>query len=217
MRTLLAIAACFALLLPANIAKAEGQKYRLVLNIGWSKATHPFEWPEGCGHMSDLIGATHNTRYVMFADGRTASSGLKLIAENGRSRTMKAELAEADRRRRIGQVFEAEGLKGVPGIISTEFTATDSNPYVSFVTMIAPSPDWFTGATGVALKRDGEWVNGLSITLRAWDSGTDSGPTFISKNMETQPAESTRLVANPHFLTQRGLLRMGTARIEKVD
>lgn len=34
---------------------------------------------------------------------------------NGRAAIMRAELGEADRRKQIGEIFEADGLKEVPG------------------------------------------------------------------------------------------------------
>ena len=49
MKYFLATVIWFTLLSPAQATDAEGQKYRLVLNISWSKATHPFEWPKDGG------------------------------------------------------------------------------------------------------------------------------------------------------------------------
>lgn len=193
----------------AGDALADGARYRLELDVTWSAQSHPHEWPEEGGHLSDLIGVTHHFRYVMFADGRTATTGLKLVAENGRASIMQAELDEADRRKRIGAVFQADGLKQVPGKIVVEFDAGADHPLVSFVTMLAPSPDWFTGAASVPLHADGAWRTRVDGLLFAWDAGTDSGVTYIAENAETQPAESVRLLATPHFLTEKGLIPVG--------
>ncbi len=214
MRLLTTLALCLGLAVPAA---AEEVRYKLELQISWSKATHPHDWPEGGGHMSGLVGATHNTRYVMFADGRTASSGLKLVAENGRATIMKAEFTEAMRRERIGQVLQADGLKKVPGAIKLEFTATESHPLLSFVTMLAPSPDWFTGASAISLRKEGKWIKRLRVPLWVWDAGTDSGSSYLSANMETQPAQSTRLLATPHVLGTRGLAGIGSALLTRID
>ena len=196
---------------------AEDARYRLELEITWSQATHPVDWPENGGHMSGLIGVTHNSRYVMFADGRTATSGLKLVAENGRATIMRAEFTEAERRDRLGTIFSANGLQVVPGKMSAEFDASGSHPFVSFVTMIAPSPDWFTGISSLRLSQGGQWVKSLRVPLWAWDAGTDNGTTYVSKNQETQPAESTRLLATPHFLNENGLKPMGYATLTKIE
>ena len=206
-----------ALVFAGPASADEAVRYKLELSISWSKANHPFDWPETGGHLSGLVVVAHGARYVLFEDGRTASSGLKLIAENGRSTVLDAEFTEARRRKRIGEVVKAEGLKKVPGTIKTEFIASESHPLVSFVTMLAPSPDWFTGASAVNLRKEGKWVKRLRVPLWAWDAGTDSGSSYTSANMETQPAQSIRLLATPHVLTGRGLAEIGYAQITKIS
>ena len=200
----------------AGFALADGARYRLELDVTWSTETHPHDWPAEGRHLSDLIGVTHHSRYVMFADGRTATTGLKLVAENGRSAIMQAELNEADRRKRIGAVFQADGLKQVPGKIVVDFDAGVNHPLVSFVSMLAPSPDWFTGAASVPLHAEGAWRARVEGLLLAWDAGTDSGVTYMAKNAETQPAESIRLLATPHFLTEKGLIPIGKFVLTRV-
>ncbi|NNE23817.1 MAG: hypothetical protein HKN11_14525 [Rhizobiales bacterium] len=191
-------------------------EFELTVDITWSAATAPYEFPPDGGHMSSLIGATHNARYVLFRDGDTASSGLELVAENGRAATLKAEFAEARRRGRLGTEINGPKLDKVPGQISVRFEASEKHSRLSFVTMIAPSPDWFTGATDIALRVDGNWINTTSITLWAWDSGTDHGMTYNAEDMDAQPQQSIRLLASPHFLTGRGLVPMGTATVTRV-
>ncbi len=215
------IARIFLLILLSSSALTQAgghsARYRLELHATWSAQTHPYEWPAEGGHLSDLIGVTHHSRHVLFADGRTATTGLKLVAENGRSSIMLAELDEADRRKRIGEIFKADGLKQVPGKIAVEFNASLEHPLVSFVTMLAPSPDWFTGAASVPLHAEGVWRARVEGLLLAWDAGTDSGVTYMAENAETQPAESIRLLATPHFLTKKGLLPVGKFVIERIQ
>ncbi len=200
----------------AGQALAGGAHYRIELDISWSAETHPLEWPAEGGHLSDLTGVTHNSRYVMFADGRTATTGLKLIAENGRASIMLAELDEARRRKRIDRVIQGEKLEAVPGKIVAEFDASTDYPLVSFVTMLAPSPDWFTGAASVLVYDEGAFKERIEGMLWAWDAGTDSGVTYIAENDETQPAESIRLLATPHFLTEKGLVPVGKYVISRM-
>lgn len=212
LRALLLLA---VLALPVG-ARAETVRYVLTLEISWSAETHPFEWPGEEAHLSALVGTTHDGRYMLFADGRTASSGLRSVAESGRTAILAAEFAEADRKDRLGEKIEAEGLKMVPGTMTASFTATPDHPYLSFVTMIAPSPDWITGLSAIPLLQDGVWVEELRLPLWAWDAGTDSGVTYLSENAETQPAQSIRLLATPHVLTPAGLLPIGQATLRRV-
>lgn len=209
-----------ALLLTLGItssALAEDVQYQLELDISWSGDSHPHDWPAGGGHMSGLIGATHHGRYVMFADGNTASSGVKSVAERGRPRILRAELDEAIRRKRVKDVFQADGIAAVPGRITMKFPVSETHSRVSFITMIAPSPDWFTGLAGVSLRNDAGWRDKATYVLWAWDAGTDRGPSYASENDANQPQESIRLVASPHFLDESGLKQVGTATFTRVD
>jgi hypothetical protein len=213
-RSYLPWALTVALFLPATVRSDEPATYRLDLDIAWSAATHPFEFPDGA-HVTPLVGATHDGRYVLFADGLTASSGLESVAERGRTAILRAELDEARGAGRAGAVFEGNGLDAVPGRISVAFTATRQHPLVSFATMIAPSPDWFTGIAGIALFAEGTWVERYEAALWAWDAGTDAGATYAAGNADTQPRASIRLLATPHVLGSGGLKRVGTVTLAR--
>ncbi|MFK7997282.1 MAG: spondin domain-containing protein [Granulosicoccus sp.] len=195
-------------------AASQQATYKMDLSIEWSQNLAPFEFPDGA-HMSSLIGLTHQDRYRLFEDGATASSGLELVAENGRFGILRAQFEELGRKQRVGTVVMADGIKKVPGKISTTFTSTTDHPLLSVITMLAPSPDWFTGVSGVSLFSDGEWVDEINLPLWVWDAGTDSGVTFKSDNEDTQPRESIRLLSTEHFLNNQGLMRFGSISITR--
>ncbi len=209
----LSVALCLA---AGMAAAADPARYALDIEITWSEATAPFDWPGADAHLTVLFGTMHDARYVLFADGRTASSGLRSVAEAGRIRILRAEIEDAQRRGRIGETWQAEAPPTVPGRVSASFSATEDHPIVSFVTMIAPSPDWFTGLSSVNLRPDGDWVETLRLPLWAWDAGTDSGTRYTSPNAETQPAQSIRLLAGPEFLTGEGLVPVGQAVLTRI-
>ena len=207
--------ALVAALLSTSQARAqESADYRLDIEIAWSAATHPLEFPAGA-HVTALVGATHDARFALFGDGLTAASGLEAVAERGRNAIVKAELEEARGAGRAGAVFEGNGLDAVPGRLSAAFRATRQHPLASFATMIAPSPDWFTGAAGIALLVDGAWVERHEAALWAWDAGTDEGATYTAGNADTQPRAAVRLLATPHFLGPGGLKRVGTVTLAR--
>lgn len=195
---------------------AENARYEVQVHIGWSEQTHPIDWPNGGGHMTGMIGATHHGRYILFRDGRTATTGLKVVAENGRVAIMRAEMAEAARRGRVGEVFDSKGVGMVPGQMATTFNATPEHSMVSMSSMIAPSPDWFTGVDSVQLMQNGAWVDTITQPLWAWDAGTDSGTDYTAKNAETQPAQSIRLLYHRSFFSSEGLTPIGYAVFTRV-
>ncbi len=203
------------LALPTTPATAaETATFELTLEVTWSAATTPWEFPSNA-HLSRIIGVTHNSRYTLFRDGLTASSGLELVAENGRGSILDAEFAEARRKRRVGPVFAGPDLASVPGTVSTVFEATSAHPLLSFVTMLAPSPDWFTGAGDIRLLADGAWIDQIEVPLWVWDCGTDDGTTYDAPNADTQPRQSIRLLATPHVLSSDRLVPAGVARIRR--
>jgi len=189
--------AVWATVLPAQ------EQYRVDVAFAWrtEAAISP--------HWSRLIGFAHSSRYALFADGDTASSGLGLVATNGRVSVLEAELAEARRRGRAGAPVVVPGVPDGVGRFTFEVTVDEKLSEVSFVTMLAPSPDWFSGVSGVALRKDGMWRDDVRAPLWVWDAGVDSGVTYNGANMPTQPRQSVRLLTHPDFLTRDGLRPIG--------
>jgi hypothetical protein len=60
--------------------------------------------------------------------------------------------------------------------------------------MIAPSPDWFTGVHGLSLVENGRWLDQKTVVLDLYDAGTDSGVTYNSLDVDTQPRELIRKI-----------------------
>ena len=215
-RIAILLAVMFSFGMAAASAEDDTATFEVTVHISWSAETAPYEFPTD-GHMSGIIGATHNHRYVLFRDGYTASSGLELVAENGRVATLRAEFAEAKRRKRIGTEIDGPQIKKVPGSGTMTVKTTKRHPLLSLITMIAPSPDWFTGVADFPLHRDGKWIDSAELTLWAWDSGTDNGTTYQAEDDDAQPQQSVRLLATPHFLTPQGVVSMGSVTIKRVS
>lgn len=71
-------------------------------------------------------------------------------------------------------------------------------PLVSFISMIAPSPDWFIGVHNLSLcnTTTGKWKDREVKDLFPYDAGTDSGPRFKSPDAKTDPPEDIHLLTN---------------------
>ena len=81
------------------------------------------------------------------------------------------------------------GLSTSPAAVSLEFDAVSTHPYVTLVSMLAPSPDWFVGVSALPLMEDGAWRKRVEVNLRLYDAGTDDGTVFTAGNADTDPAE----------------------------
>ena len=81
-------------------------------------------------------------------------------------------------------------INGTGSVMNIEVEVTKDFPYVSLVTMLAPSPDWFTGIMKVSLcdTSSGTWRDSWTINnIQPWDAGTDDGATFDAENNATMP------------------------------
>ena len=172
-------------------------RYLVTFQSDWSRATHPTDWPDDA-HYSGLIGGTHSSRVSFWQDGQLASAGIQLMAEKGRKSPLDQEVLAAIAAGNAQFLLSGDGLSGSPRSVSLEFDVSVTFPLVTLVTMVAPSPDWFVGVSGLSLLPNGQWANELTATLFPWDAGTDSGVTYAAENLATvPPGPIHRLVGFP--------------------
>jgi hypothetical protein len=112
-------------------------------------------------------------------------------------------------------MIRGEPVKTLPGRTAMNFTVDDAHAMVSIVTMVAPSPDWFTGVSGLSLKDKGKWVDRKVAIIYAWDAGTDSGATFLAPDQPTEPREAVHLSSSSLFVDKGKRLPMGTFTFAK--
>ena len=181
---------------PDPAAPPAEARYRVTFTSTWSARTHPRNFP-GNPHFSGLVGATHGDVRI-WQSGEAASGGMELMAETGGKSSL---LSEIDRLVADGSAhsrLSGGGLSTSPGTVSLEFTAVSSHPFVTLVSMLAPSPDWFVGVSALALLEDGAWKARVEVPLTVYDAGTDDGARFTSANADTDPAQPiTALTSDP--------------------
>ena len=161
-------------------------RYIAVFEATWSAATHPQDFPDS-PHFSPLIGATHLAGPRFWAPGGPASEGIERMAEEGSVSPLDGEIAAAQAAGQAETLIRGGGLSPSPGTETVEFDITTAFPYVTLVTMVAPSPDWFVGVSGLSLLANGEWLNEVVVALGPWDAGTDSGTTYESEDADMMP------------------------------
>lgn len=163
---------------------APSANYRVTIVIDWGPSTHPATLPPAA-HVSQPVLVNHSERGDLFRVGTLATSGIEFMAEQGGTATLSAE-QRADPT--VDEVRIAAGING-PGQRSFTLAVDRTNRFVSIVTMLAPSPDWFLGVDSLELFADGVWTPRIEVPLGAYDSGTDNGPRFLSANSDTNPAQ----------------------------
>jgi hypothetical protein len=178
-------------------AADETARYTVAFDSPWSAATHPLDYPSD-SHFSRLVGGTHGAGVILWREGEPASQGIKDMAERGRTSPLDQEIAAAVSAGLAERVFVGPAIDQTPGSASLSFEISRRFPLVTLVSMVAPSPDWFVGVSGLSLLENGDWVDARRVDLVGWDAGTDSGPTFRSADeATTPPAAITRLLSAP--------------------
>ncbi|MCG8460297.1 MAG: spondin domain-containing protein [Holophagales bacterium] len=162
--------------------------YRARFQATWSASSHPQSFP-GNPHFSGLIGGVHSSAVSFWEDGGIASAGMEAMAEAGAKSPLDAEVQAAIDAGTALSILSGFGLGTSPAGTSLDFGVHRDYPLVTLVSMIAPSPDWFVGVSGLSLVESGEWVLQKRVTLYAWDAGTDSGTNYTSSNADTQPRQ----------------------------
>ena len=83
--------------------------------------------------------------------------------------------------------------------------------------MIAPSPDWFVGVSGLDLLATGEWIEQRVIELFPYDAGTDSGSSYVSPDEPTGSPELIHRAETEPFLIDGTVPPVGTFTITRLD
>ncbi|MEM7204606.1 MAG: spondin domain-containing protein [Planctomycetota bacterium] len=162
--------------------------YELTFESTWSATTHPIQFPPN-PHFSPLIGGTHSDRVRFWEVGGLATTGIESMAETGSPSALRVEVTLAIARGTADQILQFSGLGTSPSSRTQTFTVDADSHYLTLVSMLAPSPDWFVGVTALDLRPNGEWLTESTVPLLVWDAGTDSGTTYRSPNAATVPPD----------------------------
>ncbi len=165
-------------------AFASSAVYRVTFTAAWTSSVTPDGLPGGA-HFSPLIGAVHNANVTFVEGGGTASAGVESMAELGGTAGLEAEVtAAAD----ALSVLKGSGNISPTSTQSLTATLTSDHPRVTLLTMVAPSPDWFVGVSGLLLvSEQGHWLRSHEVALYPWDAGTEDGGEFSLTNDATVP------------------------------
>ena len=155
----------------------------------WSSANHPRLYPTATAHWSPPVLATHNGGYRMWLPGGLASPGVESVAETGATTTLVNEIASAGSAirssvRGVDQFNSEQQRQVLPNI-----AADASHRLMSSITMVAPSPDWFTGFYDFRLfnPSTGTWWSNFTLNTFPFDAGTEKGTSYVLSNEAENP------------------------------
>ncbi|MEM7128615.1 MAG: spondin domain-containing protein [Chloroflexota bacterium] len=189
-------------------------RYRLTFNAEWSVQSHPTDFPSN-PHFSGLAGGTHTSAVSFWAPGAIASDGIEQMAETGSTNILQSEVNAAVANGTAGRVLAGGNIPTSPDSVTMEIFIRREFPLVTIVAMLAPSPDWFVGVRDFPLiDGQGNWINRATVSLDPWDAGTDSSPSYVHSENDTQPPEP---IHNMRGVTPFSNARVGTFTFERID
>lgn len=162
--------------------------YEMEFNANWNGSDHPTDFP-GNAHFSPPVVVSHTSDTEIFTTGLSASPALKFLAETGGTGDMEDELQVLVN---LALAFDQNTGARInsPGSKKVSIGVTQGYSTVTVLSMIAPSPDWFVSATTNLIdSADGLWFDEVIVDVRSYDSGTDSGVTFGSGDLVSDPVE----------------------------
>ena len=168
--------------------------YNVNFTTMWTAASHPKDYPAGDAHWSGLVGGSHNSEYRMWTRGGMSTPGMEMMAEFGKQPTLLDEMKKEGNR--VLQTIALSGIGSGSGYRRGNLLVDSDHSYVSLVSMIAPSPDWFVGIHDVDLcdRSTFKWRETVIIKLLPYDAGTDNGLKFRSDDDDTQPKAQIHLL-----------------------
>ncbi len=189
--------------------------YTIQFQGDWTTAATLDGVPVGA-HFSRLIGAVHNAGVTFLESGGTASPGVESMAEVGGTSALRNAVTNAGRNA-LGVVEGDTNSIGPTTLKSLMVTLSTDHPRVTLVTMIAPSPDWFVGVSGLSLlDSGGNWLSSVEVQLYPWDAGTENGSNFSLSNPATSPrGVITSIRGTGKFSTER--IATLTSTLESVN
>jgi hypothetical protein len=202
---------------PGDDADSSRAEYEIVFRATWSATTHPRRFPANA-HWSGIVGGFHNHVASFWRRGSTATEGIRRMAELGSQSILLSEVNAAIAQGTASQGLSGSGIAAGTGLTTLRLSVDRSHPLATVTSMVAPSPDWFVGVRNLPLIERGRWVRRKSVTLFPYDAGTDSGKTFSSENLVTNPRGVISRIITPPLANSRGYVRpMGVMTFRRVD
>ena len=152
-------------------------------------------------HWSPLVGATHKNLNDILEFGVVApmTDGIKDVAERGSNSKFMSEIntnSNADQYLQSG--FSPRAANN--SVASLNVNVNEDFPYITLVSMVAPSPDWFIAVNSENLRSGNNlinngWKDTYIVDVITYDSGTDNGIDYEAANFVSIPRQPIAMVS----------------------
>jgi len=174
-------------------------RYYCTFRGKWSKERHPNDFPKAASWSAPVI-MSHSKDWRMWTGTETVTAGVEYMAEEGFPTILYNEFQNAGYETLhmiVGdRMFNTTESQHLPPI-----NVTYNHPWLSSMTKISPSPDWFVGFSDFrTISYDTEtFYNRFVIQSYVWDAGTDDGQNYLSFDRDLDPqVPCMRFCVPPH-------------------
>jgi len=174
-------------------------RYYCTFRGKWNRERHPNDFPQSASWSAPVI-VSHSKDWRMWTGTETVTAGVEYMAEQGFPTIAYNEFANAGYETLqmiIGErMYNTSESQHLPPI-----NVTYSHPWLSAMTKITPSPDWFVGFSDFrTISYDTEtFYNRVVIQSYVWDAGTDDGQNYLSFDRDLDPqVPCMRFCVPPH-------------------
>jgi len=176
----------------STVPIAQSVRYTCVLTNNWSGTNHPIDYASvsGSAHWTPPVLLAHSKYVDLWSPGNFASPGIESVAEMGTTSVLQSEI----------EVLQTKGLAGDMVIGNNQFNGSDppqlfesitlspTFPYLSTISMMGPSPDWFSGFESFSPRGPGGyWFQSFKLATYPFDAGTEQGTTYSINNDAESP------------------------------
>ena len=189
------LALCFGLLFSLSVFSQSTATYDISFTTIWNTTEHTSV--PGGAHWSPLAGATHKNPNDILQFGALApiTNGIKDIAETGSTGNFQSEvntiITVGNANRYLQQGFSPFAGNNSNAPLSN-VSVDEGFPYITLVSMVAPSPDWFIALNSENLRSgdigvNNGWKDTYTVDVFAYDAGTDDGVNYTSPDAISNP------------------------------
>lgn len=175
-------------------------RYYCTFRGKWSAERHPNDFPKAASWSSPVL-MSHSKDWRMWTGTETVTAGVEYMAEEGFPTILYNEFQNAGYESLhmiVGdRMYNTTESQHLPPI-----NVTYNHPWLSAMTKISPSPDWFVGFSDFrTISYDSEtYYNRFVLQSYVWDAGTDDGQNYLSFDRDLDPqVPCMRFCVPPHM------------------
>ncbi|KAM3957073.1 spondin-1 [Aphomia sociella] len=162
--------------------------YKVKVRFMWSEERFPKDYPTNRpkAQWSPIFGQSHNKSYALYHVNEVARPSVRDFAQYGKIDEL---VKEGEDEPKVYDQFSAPAVGSGVNESNNVVLVDGSHSFVSLISRMIPSPDWFVGIDSVNMCVDSSWIDQITLDLHPLDAGAASGLTFTAPRWETLPSE----------------------------